>query len=292
MKWADFVQRFDDDHLSTLAPKSRETYLRGIELFAEIVGPGFLDQVDESSIARFRSKRLAAGVTEATVNKDLRYVRCALNKARKWRLIDDRIDVELLREPERDPEYIDDDTFAKLYAACDAMVRPRDRHYTPKEWWQALLKFAYLTGWRIGQILALLRDNVDWSTGIAFVPAEETKGKRDSRVELHPVILDHLKPIVDFEPAVFDWPHHERTLWADFAALKKAAGVEINGAFHRFKFGFANANVGRLDADVLQTLMLHQDSKTTRHDINTAERMRRQRTADTIHVPDVLAKKA
>lgn len=124
------------------------------------------------------------------------------------------------------------------------------------------------------------------------MPAEQTKGKRDARVDQHPVVLDHLKGIAGFGPLVFDWPHHERTLWTDFAALKEAAGVELTGAFHRFRFGFANANVDKLPLDVLQRLMRHQDAKTTRHYVNMAERMKRQNTADQIHVPDVLRKKA
>lgn len=67
----------------------------------------------------------------------------------------DKVDVEQMRESERDPEFVDDETFAKLYAACDCLARPRDRHYPAADWWRALLTFAYLTGWRIREILAL-----------------------------------------------------------------------------------------------------------------------------------------
>jgi len=94
------------------------------------------------------------------------------------------------------------------------------------------------------------------------------------------------------EPRYARWSQRSAALWADFADLKEAAGVEFRGAFHRFRFGFANANVDQLPADVLQRLMRHQDAKTTRHYVNMAERMRRQQTADRIHVPAVLKRKA
>ena len=77
----------------------------------------------------------------------------------------------------------------------------------------------------------------------------------------------------------------------DFAALKTAAGLDFPGAFHRLRFGFANANVDALPADLLQRLMRHRDPQTTRRYINAVERMKRAGTAK-LHVPDVLRKAA
>jgi integrase len=78
-------------------------------------------------------------------------------------------------------------------------------------------------------------------------------------------------------------------MWADFAALKKVAGVEFPGAFHRLRFGFANANVDTIAPDLLQQLMRHRDGKTTRRDINAAQRLKRSSVADVIYVPTFLA---
>ncbi len=156
------------------------------------------------------------------------------------------------------------------------------------DWWRALLCFAYMTGWRIGEILDLCRDDLDLETGIATVDAESTKGRRTARVELPAIVIEHVRAIVEFQPLVFDWPHHERTLWVDFTALKAAAGVAFPGAFHRFRFGFANANVDAVDADLLQMLMRHRDPQTTRHYINAAARMKRSGVVERIHVPAFL----
>ena len=66
------------------------------------------------------------------------------------------------------------------------------------------------------------------------------------------------------------------------------AKVEFPGAFHRLRFGFANANVDSLAADLLQKLMRHQAAVATRRYIKAAEHMKRAGTADKSHVPDVL----
>lgn len=292
VKWAEFVTRFDEDHLSTLRPRSRKAYSESIAKFTAKSAPAYVDQVDAGLVDKFRAARLRDGVQPATVNRDLRHLRCALKKARKWGLLPAMIEIELLREPERDPEFIDDDAFQALYNACESMTLPAAQHYSAKEWWQALLVFAYMTGWRIGEITALRRDQVDFANGVATLEAEKTKGGRDIRIELHPAVIEHLKTVVSFELEVFHWPYNERTLWDHFAKLKKAAGVEFKGAFHRLRFGFCNANVDRVDEDVLQHLMRHRDRQTTRRYVHVAKRMQRQGTADKLHVPAILAKKA
>lgn len=305
--WADFRKRFAEIVLPTKAPNTAHAYRCAFDNFERIVMPGNVDAITTATVDEFTAKRRVEiartptprknepdeplptrTISPASVNMELRHLRAALRKAADWGMVDALPKVTMLREPERDPFYIDDVAFAKLYAACDGMARPAGRRYPAEDWWKALLAFAYLTGWRIGEILDLRRDDVDLEAGIATVDAESTKGRRTARVELHPVVVDHLRAIVEFTPFVFDWPHHERTLWADFAALKTAAGVEFPGAFHRFRFGFANANVDALPADVLQRLMRHREASTTRRYINAAERLKRTGTASRLHVPDVL----
>jgi integrase len=312
--WATFRREFIDVALAGKAETTKVEYESALATFERIASPTYVDAVTTATVDKFIAKRQAepanapirakAGekptpkaakakprtVSPATVNKELRHLRAAFRKARKWGLLAQAPDVTMLREPDRDPYFVDDATFKALYDACGAMTRPEGRRYPAADWWRALLAFAYMTGWRIGEILDLRRDDVNLETGIATVDAENTKGRREARVELHPIVVDHLRAIVEFQPLVFDWPHHERTLWADFKSLKSAAGVDFPGAFHRLRFGFCNANVDNLDADLLQRLMRHRAAATTRKYVNAAERMKRAGTAAKLHVPDVLRK--
>jgi hypothetical protein len=82
-----------------------------------------------------------------------------------------------------------------------------------------------MTGWRIGQILSLRWEDVSLDKGTALTRAEDNKGRRDALVPLHPVIVDHLRKIIDFGRLVFAWPRHRRTLWEDFHAIQEAAGI-------------------------------------------------------------------
>lgn len=287
--WESFRARYKRYVLPRVAATTATQYERAFDHVQRVLSPRHIDSVTTASLDRYSTQRLTVdGVSPATLNKKLRHLRAALRKARSWKLIQDIPEFPFAREPERHPEYVDDPAFAKLYNACDEMTQPRDGNYTPAEWWRALLTFGYLTGWRISEILAVRRHDVDFQAGTAFIPADQTKGRRDATVELHPAILDHLRTIAGFRETLFFWPLHERMLWTHFAKLKAAANVEFAGAFHRLRFGFANANVDRVDEDVLQRLMRHRDRQTTRHYVNAVERMRRQGTADKLHVPAVL----
>jgi integrase len=299
--WAAFRSRFEETIRATNAPSTVDEYLRSLDAYQRLMHPVNVDSITTADVDRFTAKRKKdrqrggssddkepKPLTPASVNKDLRALKVALRKAHQWGMLPTAPVFTMLREPERDPYYIDDATFAALYDACGSLGRPAGRHYPAADWWKSLLAFAYMTGWRIGEILALQRADVDLDAGIAVVDADETKGRRTARVELHPIVIDHLRVIVGFGEPVFEWPHHERTLWTDFAALKTAAGVEFPGAFHRLRFGFANVNVDSLPADLLQRLMRHKAAATTRRYINAAERMKRAGTAAKLHVPDAL----
>lgn len=313
-KWADFRKQFADDVLILKATSTADIYTSALDAFQRIAKPVYMDSITTAMVDTFKAKRsqenalapirrkamakqpakskVAAAkprkVSPATVNKELRHIGAAIRKAKKWGLLGELPEFELLREPERDPYFIDDETFKALYDACATMTRPSGRHYLPADWWQTLLAFAYMTGWRIGEILDLRRADLNLETGLATIDAESTKGRRTARVELHPIVIEHLRGIADFQPFIFDWPHHERTLWEDFTALKTAAKVEFPGAFHRLRFGFANANVDIVPEDLLQKLMRHRSRLTTRKYINAAERMKRSDVASRLHVPAVL----
>lgn len=320
VKWEEFREKFKADGMTGRAEGTVREYMNALDSFERIIKPVYMDAINTAAIDAFISTRAkepgrhripkaqAAGdkpkhkrrkelqtpptTSPATINKELRHLKAAFKKAVEWEQLGQLPKIKQQKQEENDPYFIDDATFKLLYDACDTMARPADRHYSAADWWRALLCFAYMTGWRISEILDLKRADLDLEAGVAVVAAGSTKGRRTARIELHPALIYQLKQIADFHELVFDWPHHKRTLWDEFRALKNAACVTFPGAFHRFRFGFANANVDHLDADLLQRLMRHQDAKTTQIYINAAQRMKRAGVAEKLHAPDFLPRDA
>jgi integrase len=194
----------------------------------------------------------------------------------------------MLKEPKKLPRYVTPEDFTKIYKACDKAKRPGGLPFVPEDWWRALLTFAYMTGWRIGEILALRREDLDLEAGTAITRAADNKGGRDELTPLHGVAVDHLKKIACFEPVVFPWYYHDRTLWTDFASIQDAAGISPHYGFHDLRRAFATVNADKLTADALQTLMRHKSYLTTQRYINIARQL--NRAVESLYVPDVLRK--
>src|SRR5207302_987177 len=99
------------------------------------------------------------------------------------------------------PVYVTSAHFTAIYLKCDAARFPEGLPYPTGDWWRALLVTGYMTGWRISELLALRRADVDLDAGTALTRAEDNKGKRDARrasgadaaqeLQHHPAVHQH-----------------------------------------------------------------------------------------------------
>lgn len=242
-------------------------------------------------------------VSPATVNKELRHIRAVLRIAHEWKYLPEVPKIRMLREPSKLPRYVTPDHFRAIYSACKEARFPKELPFAPEAWWQALLVFNYMTGWRVGEPLALRREDLDLDAGTAITRYDDNKGKRDELVPLHTVVVEHLQRITTFSPLVFPWNHHRTTLWVEFERIQTAAGIHLDCrekhehtprchvyGFHDLRRAFATVNAETLSADALQKLMRHRSYSTTQRYINMAGQL--TRAVESLHVPDVLRKSA
>jgi integrase len=170
--------------------------------------------------------------------------------------------------------------------------------YPAGDWWRALIVMGYMTGWRVGDMLGLRRDQLDLETGTAVSLAEDNKGKRDERVKLHPVVIDHLKRLPGFGALVFPWNYNGRRMYTQFTRIQEAAKINLHCTqehehtrychlygFHDLRRAFATMNADKLTPDALQALMRHKSYQTTQVYINMARQM--DAAVASLHVPDV-----
>jgi integrase len=186
-----------------------------------------------------------------------------------------------------------------IYGACDQARQPDDQPFPAAEWWRALLMTAYMTGWRIGDQLAMRKESVDLDGGTAITWHEDNKGKRDELVKLHPIVVEHLRRLTGFDSVFLPWNHHRRTLDEEFLRIQEAAGIKLLCrnqkhehtphchvySFHDLRRAFATMNANQLSADSLQALMRHKSYQTTQRYINMARQM--DEAVAKLYVPDV-----
>ena len=291
------------------APGTIADALESLDNFARLCGlkERPMDGITQSKLDTFvelrskaRGRKPGSTVSPATVNHDLRQIKAALRWGFKRGYLKTLPEVEFQKEPQRLAQYVEPHHFTAIYGQCDAARFPNEGHFTAGDWWRALLMFAQMTGWRIGEILALQWDDVDLDKGQAMTRAKDNKGKRDAIVPLHPIIIiEHIKPLKTFHPNVFPWDNHRRTLDVEFARIQDAAGIDLpcridrqhictdacrRYSFHDERRAFATLNIG-LEGPVLQALMRHKSFQTTLRYINAARQL--NPAIERLHVPTV-----
>ncbi len=303
--WAELLKLYEARVLGRSANAvSAETARRSLAAFTAVMKPNRVKSIDTGTIDDFRKRRLvgcdeSAPVAPSTVNRELRYVRHALRRAKRWGIVDDVPEFEFARKAEKMPTFVPPEHFAAIYTACDHAKRPkRVPNVKAADWWRALLVTAYMTGWRVGQILALKWADVDLDAGTALSQAEHNKGNRDAFLPLHPLVVEHLRKIQTFgKGAVFAWDTNRRAIWDHFDAIQQKAklpdGRPLPKAgkggywygFHDLRRGFATLNADKMDLFQLQTLMQHRDLSTTKLYVAMAARLRKP--VENLYVPDL-----
>jgi integrase len=301
--WEEFRAAYDAKILDGMGVRNRDETCQALSQFERLIDPKRMLGITSLTVADFVAKRRTEGgmkpgsiISPATVNKELRHLRAVLRKAAKWGYLPKGLpDFPFIKESKKLPTYMPPEHFALLYQACDKARWPDGQAFTPGDWWRGLLMFAYMTGWRIGAMLALRREDVNLDEGTAISLAADNKGKRDQRIILHPVVVDHLRRLPGFSPVYFPWTHGRRQLFLALHALQKAAGIKPEWGkdrygFHDLRRAFATMNAERLTADALQALMQHKDYQTTQRYIAMARQLKP--AAQNLFVPDVGLSKA
>ena len=310
-RWEQFQPEYERRVVALMPPQSQEVVLQSLGKFQEIVKPAKVAAIRTATVDDFiakwreeRGRKPGSKVAPATINKDLRHLKAALKVAAEWGYLPKVPKIRMVKEPKKLARFVTPEHFAAMYKACDAAVRPAGQDYSAADWWRGVLMFAYMTGWRISEIVgALTWDDVPLDGGHAITRHDTNKGKRDERVPLHPVVVEHLRKLVDLGPVVFPWPHNRRMLYDQFGRIQDAAGIELpcpekhehteacyRYGFHNLRRAFATMNAPRLTGDALQALMRHKSYATTQRYINMARQL--DDSVKVLYVPDLGAQAA
>lgn len=291
--WEDFCVVLESRVLAGMKPSTREAAQYALNHFERISKPGKVRTITSATVADYVAARRkerkgkakdAPLVAVATINKELRTLRAVFRKAAKWGYMVRVPEIDFLKEQQKLATYISPEDFAKIYGSCNVARWPEHQSIVPADWWRGILMFGYMTGWRIGSMLALRWEDVDLDKGQALSRAENNKGGRDQFIPLHPVVVDHLRKLRSFSPFVFHWPHGSRAMYPELKAILKAAQVQHYG-FHDLRRAFATMNAGTLSGDALQILMQHKDYQTTQRYINMARQL--TPAVQNLYVPSV-----
>lgn len=251
--------------------------------FERICRPGPMAGVDAKmideyvAVRRGEPGRKECKIAASTINKELAVLRAVLGLAKRWEHIERLPDITFLKVHEDEPVWVPPENFARLYQACDAASRPDIPNVAVTDWWRAFLLFQYLTGWRVGQVLAIQSANVDFEHATVLSPWAETKGRRSERIPVHEVLLQHLEPLKACRMTsdrLFPWTLARSGLYDELRKIEERSGLSIKG-FHSLRRSFATNNAANMDLFELQGLMCHRSLRTTKRYVAMAGKLNR-----------------
>ena len=110
----------------------------------------------------------------------MRGLKVALRKAYAWEFLPKMPQIQMAREPEKDPVPMEPEHFETIWNACNVADEPAGGPYTAEQWWQSLMLTGLMTGMRIGEMLSLLWSDVHLDKGYLIVRHNRSnKAKRD-----------------------------------------------------------------------------------------------------------------
>jgi len=222
-----------------------------------------VNKITLEKIEEYKKWRRKQGVKPVTINKDLRLLATAINRAVEFEWIPNH---KLYRKPflikgvksER-IRYLTEDEEKKLIQALD-----QSRSSILKD----VVLFALHTGLRLGEILNLKWENVNLKDRVIILFPEQTKSRRKHVLPLNDVAFEVLKRRfecrIDSCPYVFHRQGRKvKSIREAFENALKRAGIE-NFRFHDLRHTFASRLVQKgVDLYVVKELLNHSDIQTT-----------------------------
>lgn len=217
-------------YLGLAEVKAKRSYKRDQELVARLLphfGFRLLKDISPALVESYKQKRLAepSGRTPtkttapATVNREITCLKVIFNKAVKEGKSDRNPahGVKQLKENNERDRILTPEEYARLLAHCSPQVK-------------SIVKMAYFTGMRQGEILHLTWGMVDLKEGFIKLAPEHTKTREGRLVPLAPEVVEMFKAMPRGLPGVRVFPYKGKAFGSSFQkafeTARKRAGIE------------------------------------------------------------------
>lgn len=227
------------------------------------------EKVTEFAIEKYRSNRRKEGISNNTLNKEIKALKQMYSLAFRWNKIESNPvkDIKLLKEKIKEKRVIDDSEFRNLHNSAS-------EHFKP------ILLFAFYTGARRGEIRSLKWKNVNFHRStVTFV---DTKNNEDRTLPLNTTLRDILLKLKEVSVCgnVFTFegkPYLNEKAWTRaWRTALRNSGIDYC-TFHSLRHTFISNLIVKYGIDIQTVMSLsgHKDINTLKRYIHTNENARR-----------------
>jgi len=287
----DFVNRYDEEKLTTLAPASRKDYKEALLQLKRVLGIENLARLTSSALSTFQAECRKAGMGEVTLMKKMRYIKAAMTWGVKIGLLTKAPAIVIPKRSNGSlakSRAITTEEYERVLVAIPK-ARPQDAAQ-----WERFITGLWLSGLRRAEALAL-----SWDADEAFcvclterrpIFVIRSEGQKSGRAETCPMAPDFAEfllatPAAERVGKVFQLiDHRNQEMKLNFVGkvverIGRAAGVKVGttkqakdgtkttlpvfAGCHSYRRGFGSKWARRVSTAVLKRLMRHVNIATT-----------------------------
>jgi integrase len=232
LKLSEFKVQYLPYARTNLAPNTILLYEGALRSFVRVLGDKQMGHYTPFEIERFKSLRLADGVSPSKVNMDFRSVKAFFQVAVKWGIIPKNpfVGVKQLRIPQMRPVFLSKDEFSRVTAAI------------PRQWFRDLVTFAVLTMMRVGEIVNLSWESIDLTRRLIQVENKadfRVKSRRPRTIPMNDWVYQLLSAQTNKSGYVFQFPDKRKLninyVSKTFKGYVKVSGIRQDIHFHSLR---------------------------------------------------------
>lgn len=254
-----------------LSSHSLKAYRQDLDQFRRFVGETPLASIDYLTLRRYLGELSQSGYQRATIARKLAALRTFFRYLARERVVSANpvASVASPKAPRRLPKFLDREELEALFSAPDpeSALGMRDR---------AILELLYATGMRVGEIVSLRTDQIDWDEREIVVFGKGSK-ERLVLLDVHAAglvasYLREARPLLvgsRGEGGILfvnrqGMPLNQRSVQRMLQKYVRAAGIQKAVSPHTLRHTFATHLLeGGADLRVVQELLGHASLSTT-----------------------------
>ena len=219
-----------------------------------------LDRISTHKVEKYKVKKDATNVSRKTINNQLTVLRKALRTAQEWGLLKEVPRIKLFKTPPVQFDFLSEKEADKLLSSVDGM-------------WHEMILLALKTGMRLGELIALRWEHIDFKAGIITVCHSMVRNQlgspKSNKIRYIP-LADSAAIVLKkrAEKSGFLFTYRGRFLRTEYSRNKlhricKQSGIRQIG-WHMLRHSFASHLVQKnAPIKAIQELMGHADIQTT-----------------------------
>jgi integrase len=186
---------FAKEYIELYAKPKKRSWQRdeySIARLSAFFGRRHLSQISLLLIEKYKLERKGA-VSTATINRELACLKTILSVAVDWNKLVPGFPlkkIELAKENNTRTRVLSSNEETALMAEATPHLRP-------------MVTLALNTGMRLGEILKLRREHVNFTTRMITIPAENSKSKKTRQVPMNEVVLDLIRKLAPADGFIF-----------------------------------------------------------------------------------------